>query len=612
MRIIDHGPDIPPPLVKEHQDGKVVFDYDALLASEANNCWIRYPHALSEARKDKYLPKCIRYRLKILEEIVSFQFQPTDVAPYSGVCLNARIHPTPFERYSVKKLQELQRLSKTISDRKLSARINDVLWVSRKSLGLPNSEAVQYGEAAIRQLLDVPLDEKCWDFKIDVPNSIRGVRLALALRKNKYLEVFKDKIRKLFKNDRLFYHASEIVAEWKEPGLCKEAANLLVETAERLLSLGNPYDAITELKQARQLAQLTEGESSFVNEIGEKLFKAQFGLAEHLVKSGEKTLNISNRLEHAYAEWRNLPKNIKNRPELVAMAKQAKAQIAEMGLRAVNEMQTTVIVQRVESRLFPDFERVLQSDRTTLDKWRCFAALPFALDDTAFCRMKEEAKTSVDNSILRCFRRIRKASDGRTIARTNKPGNNLASDERERSDSFALADLYLARVNSLTPALLAHLRALRKAANLNRDEFGQLIQPSTWIPSGHLQQISLAIYHGAQENWIETMHILAPQVEAIVRRRLKEAGVSTIGWNDGVSNELGMSSLVKFFPKIISSSLAFEIQSLFCNHEGKNLRNDIAHGLRNDSDFTSSNILYAWWLTLHLLLCEGNEQEANQ
>jgi hypothetical protein len=36
--------------------------------------------------------------------------------------------------------------------------------------------------------------------------------------------------------------------------------------------------------------------------------------------------------------------------------------------------------------------------------------------------------------------------------------------------------------------------------------------------------------------------------------------------------------------------------------DGRNIRNDVAHGFLDDAEFHTADMVYLWWLTLHLCL----------
>jgi hypothetical protein len=100
------------------------------------------------------------------------------------------------------------------------------------------------------------------------------------------------------------------------------------------------------------------------------------------------------------------------------------------------------------------------------------------------------------------------------------------------------------------------------------------------------------------------VHLLIPQLENIVRVHLKRAGVQT--WTrsaDGVVMENGLGSLVKYerMEQVFGAALTFEINALFCDQLGPNLRNELAHGLLGAPACHSAPAVYGWWLMLRLV-----------
>jgi len=53
--------------------------------------------------------------------------------------------------------------------------------------------------------------------------------------------------------------------------------------------------------------------------------------------------------------------------------------------------------------------------------------------------------------------------------------------------------------------------------------------------------------------------------------------------------------------QVFGEDLAFEIRALFCDPLGRNLRNELAHGLLDDSECQSPYVAYAWWFGLRLV-----------
>ena len=70
----------------------------------------------------------------------------------------------------------------------------------------------------------------------------------------------------------------------------------------------------------------------------------------------------------------------------------------------------------------------------------------------------------------------------------------------------------------------------------------------------------------------------------------------------GPTNENGMSTLMDLpeAEQVFGKDLTFELRSLFCDAFGPNLRNELAHGLLDESACRSPYAIYAWWLALRL------------
>jgi hypothetical protein len=52
--------------------------------------------------------------------------------------------------------------------------------------------------------------------------------------------------------------------------------------------------------------------------------------------------------------------------------------------------------------------------------------------------------------------------------------------------------------------------------------------------------------------------------------------------------------------QVFGKDLAFELNSLFCDAFGPNLRNELAHGLLDEDGCNSPFAIYAWWLAFRL------------
>lgn len=136
------------------------------------------------------------------------------------------------------------------------------------------------------------------------------------------------------------------------------------------------------------------------------------------------------------------------------------------------------------------------------------------------------------------------------------------------------------------------------------DDFIALASQSPIVPRGRERLFGKALYAGFERDFTVSMHLLAPQIEHMVRFHLKNSGVKTTNLDlDGIENENGLSTLMDLSETetVFGKDLSFEIKALFCDALGPNLRNELAHGLLDDDSFQSIHAIYAWWMGLRLV-----------
>lgn len=196
--------------------------------------------------------------------------------------------------------------------------------------------------------------------------------------------------------------------------------------------------------------------------------------------------------------------------------------------------------------------------------------------------------------------------DGRIIAR--RPGASLGaggSDEDEvivKTEMIRDYGLWVGIV--VQGAIWPGLESLRLEHRLQEADFVNLCGQSPIVPKGRTRLFAKALFAGYEGDFVAALHLLTPQIEHMVRHHLKGVGVKTTSLDlNGIENEIGLSNLIELpdVKNIFGEDLAFELDALFCNSFGPNLRNEIAHGLLDDQDCESVYSIYAWSLALRLV-----------
>ena len=152
--------------------------------------------------------------------------------------------------------------------------------------------------------------------------------------------------------------------------------------------------------------------------------------------------------------------------------------------------------------------------------------------------------------------------------------------------------------------ILPALETLHLEHKFQEEDFIELAKNSPAVPPGRERLFGKAMFNGYEHDFATAIHLLTPQMENMVRYKLKSNGVITTNTNQqGIEDEKGLSNLVRDpkFKNIFGENSAFEIKALFCDHLGANLRNNISHGLLTDQECQSVHSVYAWWLGLKIV-----------
>ncbi|RYH32854.1 MAG: DUF4209 domain-containing protein [Alcaligenaceae bacterium] len=165
-------------------------------------------------------------------------------------------------------------------------------------------------------------------------------------------------------------------------------------------------------------------------------------------------------------------------------------------------------------------------------------------------------------------------------------------------------------------ALLNPARAeIRDTHNPDRQDIAGLIQHSPWIPPGHAESVMRALVAGFHGDMLVAGHLVPPQLEAMVRHVVESRGGTTSKLEPGgVQPERSLGPLLET-PEALHAfgeDGVFELQDLLTDQLGTNLRNEVAHGLLDDSGLFGTDVLYAWWLLLRYCVITSKLMERKQ
>ena len=150
--------------------------------------------------------------------------------------------------------------------------------------------------------------------------------------------------------------------------------------------------------------------------------------------------------------------------------------------------------------------------------------------------------------------------------------------------------------------------AYQKMIGLYRFDYGlfkTLVEGSSLVAESHRRHFSEGLILGAEGRFAAATALLCPEIENLVRDAMSARGCATTSIDrSGFIQENGLSALVECgeLSDVFGKDAAYELRAFFCDHRGVNMRNAVAHGLKDDELFNSAFDLYVWLFALRLVL----------
>lgn len=226
-------------------------------------------------------------------------------------------------------------------------------------------------------------------------------------------------------------------------------------------------------------------------------------------------------------------------------------------------------------------------------------------------KLNSSARKHLSSSLYTLFPAQYITSDGRISARhQGRILDSSAADQEGDSPLQAqVINQYLLHVGVCVCGVLSPALSVMQIEHPVREaEFAELCAISGRIPLDRVSLIAKGLYAGYNNDFVVALHVLIPQLENFVRELLKAQGVQTSILNSlGIEPVNGFSTLLKSsaITGLLGSQEVFELKALFCEPFGPNLRNELAHGLMDETRFLSCEALYAWWWILRFMLKQG-------
>ena len=581
----------------EHQidvAAMVSLDLDALLAEVVPKDCETYASAVQLLRREEGRWNLAQsWCLGFVGDVLGMALKPDQPAEPYGPTFASRAGRSAIPSdFSKDALKELEKWVADLRDPELRARFFDLLWIQAKLFSAAKGAVDAYVESAKR--LEHPQD---WPPAVE--RLERAMRLSISLDKggtelkHRVLGEIEAMLRRHKGTDPLYLslRLTRLLLEFKH-GSADQWVPFAMTASWRA-------DEESDFIRSRRYLQLA---ADCHKAAGDKMAAEALMLdaAETLVKEaaaaraalGRGAMVAASFLSDAVQAFRQVPggkvRAAELHDQLLVMQQEARSELHVVSTRTNVSALIEVAMQSVREKALAEAVMAL-----------CAMAVPPSKDKLKL-EVLEQAKVAVLSSLIDAD--VLNAR-GRVVARAPALRGRTAEESELglRWRMFRQArDLRNLAVQAMLIPASEYIMATHAP---NRQDVAELIQYSPWVPQGHAESLMRALVAGFQGDMLVMGHMVPLQLEALIRHVVELKGGSTSKLEpSGVQSERLLPALLET-PEALDAfgeDGVFELQGILVDQLGTNLRNEIAHGLRDDAHLFDVDVFYAWILLLRL------------
>jgi hypothetical protein len=476
---------------------------------------------------------------------------------------------------------------------RLRARIYFILWVARRPRHVTDAQD------AVESVLPLPTTPEHWLIDFDHDWSI-AANCAAAIRKGKptYAERVSDSLCEAIAISTVEdgYHAlwlSEIVAKIRSDSAAPAVAAKLYELARE-------FAKRSDVHKAGDYFEAAHGWFSWLSDM-DLIAKCLSDHAEVLEKAADASSAMlkAHFLDRAVDLLRHLDLQSRKQFDYDTRIRRIRVGIRESNIATIDSM-TRISTPSIDVSQIIEHAEAEVSGKTADEAVQRFANLsPFKNFEELTASAERISRGAVLSQI---FASTHIARDGRVVARTPAEfGGGEGNFLWQKTLEHYKLHLDITVRAQIVPALIT----LRNEHILRREVFANLCRQCVIVPPHQEELLGTALHFGYELEFAACIHILAPLMESLVRYNIaRHGGETRVRDSDGVDSEPALGTLLTIpeAKTFLGENLLLEFKALFTDPLGPNLRNEVAHGLLTDATVQSAAAIYAWWLTLKLVV----------
>lgn len=479
----------------------------------------------------------------------------------------------------------------------LKARIADILWTYSK----PKNK--KHSEIAIENYISMDVCDDFFEPDVYIFWE-RAVMIAKQTKNSSLIEKIKSKLLNEIDHPSTSwdFHQLKIIEIFDNTDLDK---GLNHELAEKLLEKQKEFNHEQQFHIAEQYLELA---ANLFKKSGneEDSYKSLALLSQVTENHGDYRKNESAMVANSFYKlalqrYREIPKAHRNTLQIDQKLDTIQEKITQSGLLITDKLQLISTEQMNISELQEQSITHVKDKQTTFESLLYFSGVSSCNFESIWKSTEKYIQNSVVSSL---FGATSVSLDGRKISSIPP----LALDGNNRDEVIlknAIKNFGIHMHLVVKGCILPALEQIQQEHLFPKEFLIQLCKFSSIVPEKREILVAKALYQGFEWDFRSAIHLLAPQVENMVRQLLKRNGLVTTHIDpNGIENEMGLSSLVSIVGtrEILGDDLWFELQAVFTDSLSANLRNEVGHGLLDDDTSNSLYSVYAWWMVLRLVV----------
>ena len=479
----------------------------------------------------------------------------------------------------------------------LKARIADILWTYSK----PKNK--KHSEIAIENYISMDVFDDFFEPDVYVFWE-RAVMLAKQTKNSSLIEKIKSKLLEEIENPSTNwdFYLLTIIEIFDNTDLDEERNYKL---AEKLLEKQKEFNHKQQFHIVEKYLELA---AKLFKKSGnaEDSYKSLALLSQAIENHGDYRKNESAMVANSFYKlalqrYREIPNSYRNTLQIDQKLDTVQDKITQSGLLITDELQLISTKQMNISELQEQSINHVKDKQTAFESLLYFSGVSSCNFESIWKSTERYIQNSVVSSL---FGATSVSLDGRKISSIPPlalDGNNKDEVILKTAIKNFGVHIHLAVEGCILPAL----NQIQEEHIFPKDFLVDLCKLSDIVPEKREILVTNALYQGFEWDFRSAIHLLAPQVENMVRQLLKRNGLVTTHTDpNGIENEMGLSSLVSIVGarEILGDDLWFELQAVFTDSLSANLRNEVGHGLLDDETSNSLYSVYAWWMVLRLVI----------